>query len=70
MIGIADEIDLLPSQKLCMTVKEAAAYSGIGQGTLRNLLKKPNCPFILYIGSKILIKRKPFEQFINEEIEI
>lgn len=57
-------------EKLNLTVEEAAAYSNIGQGTLRDLLRKPNCPFVLYIGSKMLIKRKAFEQFVNKEIEI
>ena len=30
-------------------------YSNIGQNTLDKLLKAPNCPFVLYVGTKIII---------------
>lgn len=54
-------------QKLNMTIKEAAAYSNIGESTLRKLLAERRCPFLLKIGNKQLIKRKDFEKYLEDE---
>ncbi|MGN0394246.1 MAG: excisionase [Coprococcus sp.] len=56
--------------KVALTIEEAAEYSNIGQNKLSNLLKQPRCPFVLYVGTKKLVKRKEFERFISESIEI
>jgi len=34
------------------------------------MLKVPNCPFVLYVGKKKLIKRREFEEYLSEQIEI
>ena len=34
------------------------------------LMKSPRCKFVLYIGSKKVVKRKEFEKFISESVEI
>ena len=56
--------------KLNLTVEEAAEYSNIGINKLGELMKQPRCPFVVYIGRKRLIKRKKFEEFIENQIEI
>lgn len=56
--------------KIALTIEEAAEYSNIGQNKLSNLLKQPRCPFVLYVGAKKLVKRKEFERFISESVEI
>lgn len=53
-----------------MTVEEAAAYSSIGINKIREMLKIPNCPFVLYIGNKKLVKRREFENYIEGNIEL
>lgn len=57
-------------EKVCMTIEEAAVYSNIGINKIDELAKKPNCLFVIYIGRKKLIKRKEFEKFISDNIEI
>ena len=57
-------------QKVMLTKEEAAAYSHIGINKLEELLKIPNCPFVLYVGKKKLIKRRVFEAFLAENVEI
>lgn len=57
-------------QKVMLTKEEAAAYSHIGINKLEELLKIPNCPFVLYVGKKKLIKRREFETFLTENVEI
>ena len=53
-----------------LTIDEAALYFNIGQNRLSELLKKPSCPFVLYVGRKKLVKREEFERFISQRIEI
>lgn len=57
-------------RKLALTIREAAEYSNIGQNKIDQLLKKPNCPFVLYVGSKRLIKREAFEEYIRKSLVI
>ena len=57
-------------QKLTLTIKEAAEYSNIGINKLSLLLKQPNCPFVLYVGNKKLVKREAFEHFIADKVII
>ncbi|MCI8635304.1 MAG: helix-turn-helix domain-containing protein [Eubacterium sp.] len=65
------EKELVPiSNKIALTIEEAAEYSNIGQNKLSKLLKMPRCPFVLYVGKKKLVKRREFERFITESIEI
>jgi len=53
-----------------LTKEEAAAYSHVGINKSEELLKISNCPFVLYVGKKKLIKRREFEKFLAENIEI
>lgn len=57
-------------EKRLLTVDEAALYTNIGQNRIAELLKKPSCPFVIYVGKKKLVKRKEFERYLDENIEI
>ena len=57
-------------RKVILTIKEAAEYSNIGINKIDSLLRAPNCPFVLYVGTKKLVKRKEFEQFISQKLII
>ena len=57
-------------QKMTLTIKEAAEYSNIGINKIDQMLRAPNCPFVLYVGTKKLVKRKEFEQFLAGRMEI
>ena len=57
-------------QKVTLTIKEAAEYSNIGINRLDRMLRMPNCPFVLFVGTKKLVKRKEFEQFISNNFII
>ena len=56
--------------KMNLTIKEAAEYSNIGINKIDSMLRSPNCPFVLYVGSKKLVKRKEFEQYIQQKLVI
>ena len=55
------------SEKLTLTLEEAAAYSNIGINKLRDITNDADCEFVLFVGNKRLIKRKVFEKYINDK---
>ncbi len=58
-------------EKLYLTVEEATALTNIGQCKIRELMKEPDCDFVLMVGKhKGLINRKRFEKYLNSRIEI
>lgn len=57
-------------RKTTLTVREAAAYSNIGINRIENLLKQPTCAFVLWVGTKKLVKRKAFEEYLENVLEI
>ena len=56
--------------KMTLTTKEAAEYSNIGINKIDSMLKQPNCPFVLYVGTRKLVKRKEFEAYIRNNLII
>lgn len=57
-------------EKLNLTLEEAAAYSNIGVNKIREISNDDKCPFVLWIGSKRLIKRKRFDEYIDRQFSI
>ena len=57
-------------EKANLTIEEAAEFSNIGQNKIAELLKLPRSPFVLYVGKKKLVKRKQFERFIENSVEL
>lgn len=57
-------------EKANLTVEETAIYSGIGINKIRELSNDKNCPFVLWVGSKRLIKRKLFDAYIEKMYSI
>ena len=65
------QVTSLPiDRKMLLSIREAAEYSNIGINKIDELLKQPNCPFVLYVGTKKLVKRKAFEEFIEGRVAI
>lgn len=57
-------------EKQNLTIEEAALYSNIGQGKLRQMTDDERCPFVLFVGCKRLIKRKKFDEYIERAYSI
>lgn len=53
-------------EKSNLTLEEAAAYSGIGINKLREITNEPGCNFVLFVGTKRLIKRRLFDSYIEK----
>ena len=71
MMNQNQQATILPiDRKLLLSIREAAEYSNIGINKIDELLKQPNCPFVLYVGTKKLVKRRAFEEFIEGRVAI
>ncbi len=57
-------------EKSNLTIEEAAAYSNIGIAKIRKLTDDEHCDFVLWIGSKRLIKRKKFDEYVAKAYSI
>ena len=53
-------------EKSNLTLEEAAAYSGIGINKLRTLTDNEHCQFVLWVGSKRLIKRRKLDEYTEK----
>lgn len=68
---MAVEIEKVPIHlKMTLSIREAAEYSNIGINKIDRMLRSPNCSFVLFVGTKKLVKRKEFEQFISSKLII
>ena len=56
--------------KITLTIDEAADLSNIGINRIDAMLRKPNCPFVLFVGKKKLVKHKEFEGYISKSLYI
>ena len=58
--------EVLIKDKYCLTVEEAAVYFNIGEKSLRKVIANNlNADYLLYVGVKVLIKRKMFEDYVD-----
>ena len=67
---IMEHHDIPVEHKMLLTIREAAEYSNIGINKINSMLKEPNCPFVLYVGAKKLVKRQEFEEYIRRKLVI
>ena len=67
-MAIKDKIPIW--QKSNLTLEEASAYSGIGINKLRNLSDDKKCNFVLWNGSKRLIKRHKLDEYLEKSYSI
>ena len=57
-------------EKRNLTLEEAAAYSGIGINKLRKLTESEQCSFVLWNGTKRLIKRRKLDEYMDRMYSI
>ena len=71
MMNQNQQATILPiDRKMLLSIREAAEYSNIGINKIDSMLRSPNCPFVLYVGTKKLVKRRAFEQYISDKLVI
>ena len=58
------------SEKSNLTLEEAAAYFNIEVNKLREISDNDNCSFVLWVGSRRLIKKKQLEEYLSKMYSI
>ena len=58
------------SKKCLLTLEEAADYTGIGVNKLRDISSDERCNWVLWNGSRRMIKRVKLEVFLDEAYSI
>lgn len=53
-------------EKCNLTLEEAAAYFNIGINKLREMTDSIDCDFVIFNGTKRIIKRKKMEKFLAD----
>lgn len=68
---MGEEKRLVPVwEKELLSVKEAAAYFGIGENKIREMTDGQTCQYVLWVGNKRLIKRRMFQQVLEQQYSI
>jgi len=57
-------------ERYALTIQEASRYTGIGINKIRELCNDVRCTFVINVGTKKLIKRKIFEEYLNAKVAI
>lgn len=57
-------------EKSNLTLNEASEYFGIGINKLKEMTNDNNCNFVLWVGSRRMIKRKSLEKYIENQYSI
>lgn len=57
-------------EKSNLTLEEAAAYCGIGINKLRQITNDERCQFVLWVGTKRLIKRRLLDKYLEQAYSI
>lgn len=56
--------------KLNLSIEEAVEYSGIGRDKLYTMTSLEDCPFVLWVGNRRMIKRRLFDEYIEKVCSI
>ena len=68
---MGEEKRLVPVwEKELLSVKEAAAYFGIGENKIREMTDGQTRQYVLWVGNKRLIKRRLFQQVLEQQYSI
>ncbi len=69
LVKALNEGEILYYHKLCLSLEEAAKYTGIGIHKMRALVDRHE-DLIFWNGSKRLIKRRKLEEYLEKEYSI
>ena len=69
--NVEDKTNTVPIRlKMTLTGREAAEYSNISINKIDSMLRVPNCLFVLFVGTKKLVKHRELEQYISRTTAI
>ena len=57
-------------ERTTLTMAEAVNYTGIGRDKLYEITEREDCDFVLWVGSRRLLKRKKLEDYIERAFSL
>ena len=57
-------------ERTTLTMAEAVNYTGIGRDKLYEITEREDCDFVLWVGSRRLLKRKKLEEYIERAFSL
>lgn len=63
-VQVGQGFDVPIRYKANLTIDEAVEYSGISRAGLLKMINHNDCPFVLRLGHRRLIKRRAFDEYI------
>lgn len=58
------------TDKVLLTVNEAAEYIGVGHTAIRKFVKGREDEFCVRVGNRTMIKREKFENYIKDKVTV
>ena len=66
-----EKLALVPVwERTMITLEEAAAYTGIGIKKLRQMTDNPDCEFVIWVGSRRMIKRRKMDEYLENSYSV
>ena len=56
--------------KPVLSVTETSIYTGISANKIYEMSESEDCPFVIWIGSRRVIKRKSFEEYLETVVNM
>lgn len=57
-------------ERSMLTLEEAAAYTGIGVRKLRQMTDSPTCDYVIWVGTRRMIKRRKLDEFLENAYSV
>lgn len=57
-------------QKSNLTLEEAAAYTGIGINKLRDMSNNESCQYVLWVGTRRMLKRRKLDEYLDNAFSV
>jgi len=57
-------------QKSNLTLEEAAAYTGIGINKLRDMSNDESCQYVLWVGTRRMLKRRKLDEYLDNAFSV
>ena len=57
-------------KKAMLTLEEASAYTGIGVNKLRTMTDQPGCDYVIWVGTRRMLKRAKLASFLEQAFDV
>lgn len=65
-----DNVNVPIWEKFALTVDEAAEYTGLGVNKIRKISNGEDCPFVIWNGTKRMLKRQALTEYLETQYSI